>query len=59
MALMLFFIQFISCFKAYLNHFPVVFPEVTVNPESKIRIENRTMTLCCAGTGKPTPVYEW
>ena len=37
----------------------IVYPEVTVHPESKIRIENHTMTLCCTGTGKPTPKYEW
>jgi hypothetical protein len=38
---------------------PLVFPEVTVHPESKIRIENHTMTFCCAGTAKPPPKYEW
>ena len=37
----------------------IVFPEVTVQPESKVRIENQTMTLCCAGVGKPKPEYEW
>jgi hypothetical protein len=42
-----------------VNYFPLVFPEVTAHPESKIRIENQTMILCCAGTAKPKPKYEW
>jgi hypothetical protein len=37
----------------------IVFPEVTVRPESKIRVENQTMTLCCVGVGKPGIKYEW
>jgi hypothetical protein len=37
----------------------IVFPEVTVHPESKIRVENQPMTLCCAGVGKPDIKYEW